>query len=202
MKYFINRENDMVFKKALELKKEDYVEVDLDSENIYVVENNEGVIGVFDYEGIVEFLIKNIGNVLIKYYRVDNVFKLATLVINDKPVLKLHTYAYNCMDLISLYNKYIDLGASEGDEAKAYYDITYLVDGVEFKARFEDINDLGIMLDELSDENIFKVDMNRGNRIIASMKYFDDRDDIFTLELFGKYEEASEFIDLFEEYLR
>ena len=200
MKYFINRENDMVFKKALELKKEDYVEVDLDSENIYVVENNEGVIGVFDYEGIVEFLIKNIGNVLIKYYRVDNVFKLATLVINDKPVLKLHTYAYNCMDMFELF-KYISKDNNMLDD-KVYFDITYLVDGVEFKARFENINDLGIMIDEIEDRNIIIVEMSSGNKIIANIKYFDDRDDIFTIELFNSnIHMTSELIDLFEEYL-
>ena len=202
MKYFINRKIGIMFREALEIKKDEYTAVDIKDNNVYTVETNEEIIGVFTYNELIEFLSNNNKNVIITYYHVGEVYKCGTLIISEKPVLKLHTYAYNCMDLISLYNKYIDLGASEGDEAKAYYDITYLVDGVEFKARFEDINDLGIMLDELSDENIFKVDMNRGNRIIASMKYFDDRDDIFTLELFGKYEEASEFIDLFEEYLR
>lgn len=202
MKYFINRKIGVMFREAIEIKKDEYTAVDIKDNNVYTVETNEEIIGVFTYNELIEFLSNNNKNVIITYYHVGEVYKCGTLIISEKPVLKLHTYAYNCMDLISLYNKYIDLGASEGDEAKAYYDITYLVDGVEFKARFEDINDLGIMLDELSDENIFKVDMNRGNRIIASMKYFDDRDDIFTLELFGKYEEASEFIDLFEEYLR
>lgn len=202
MKYFINRKIGVMFREAIEIKKDEYTTVDIKDNNVYTVETNEEIIGVFTYNELIEFLSNNNKNVIITYYHVGEVYKCGTLIISEKPVLKLHTYAYNCMDLISLYNKYIDLGASEGDEAKAYYDITYLVDGVEFKARFEDINDLGIMLDELSDENIFKVDMNRGNRIIASMKYFDDRDDIFTLELFGKYEEASEFIDLFEEYLR
>ena len=202
MKYFINRKIGIMFREALEIKKDEYTAVDIKDNNVYTVETNEEIIGVFTYNELIEFLSNNNKNVIITYYHVGEVYKCGTLIISEKPVLKLHTYAYNCMDLISLYNKYIDLGASEGDEAKAYYDITYLVDGVEFKARFEDINDLGIMLDELSDENILKVDMNRGNKLIASMKYFDDRDDIFTLELFGKYEEASEFIDLFEEYLR
>ena len=204
MKYFINRKIGVMFREAIEIKKDEYTTVDIKDNNVYTVETNEEIIGVFTYNELIEFLSNNNKNVIITYYHVGEVYKCGTLIISEKPVLKLHTYAYNCMDLISLYNKYInkDSEVTVNNEYKIYYDITYLVDGVEFKARFEDINDLGIMLDELSDENIFKVDMNRGNRIIASMKYFDDRDDIFTLELFGKYEEASEFIDLFEEYLR
>lgn len=202
MKYFINSRLGVILRDAYEIKRDDYTAVDIKDNNVYTVETNEGILGVFTYNELIEFIKNNNKNVIITYYHVGEVYKCGTLIISEKPVLKLHTYAYNCMDLILLYNKCIDLEASEGDKDKAYYDITYLVDGVEFKARFEDINDLGIMLDELSDENIFKVDMYRGNKLIASMKYFDDRDDIFTLELFGKYEEASEFIDLFEEYLR
>lgn len=212
MKYFINSRLGVILRDAYEIKRDDYTAVDVKDNNVYTVETNEEIIGVFTYNELIEFLSNNNKNVIITYYNVGEVYKCGTLIISEKPVLKLHTYAYNCMDLISLYNKYInkDYETTVNNEHKVYYDITYLVEGVEFKARFEDINDLGIMLDELSDENIFRVDMyrgnkltaSRGNKLIASMKYFDDRDDIFTLELFGKYEEASEFIDLFEEYLR
>ena len=190
-----------MFRKPEELKKEDYSIADVDSDNIYAIERNGELEGFYDLDGLYAFLsnVSAVDNIVITLYHVGAVYKLATLTVTgDKAILKLHTYAYNCFDLITLYEKYVKV-SPVGD---AYYDIKYLVDGVEFKARFENINDLGVMLDELDDKNIVKVEMFRDNELVAAIKYFDDIEDIFTIEVFRGIATVAEFIDLFEEYLR
>lgn len=201
MKYFINNKVGVMFRKPEELKKEDYSIADVDSDNIYAIERNGELEGFYDLDGLYAFLsnISATDNIVIALYYAGDVYKLATLIITgDKAIIKLHTYAYNCFDLITLYEKYVKV-SPVGD---AYYDIKYLVDGVEFKARFENINDLGVMIDELDDKNIIQLEMFRDNELVAAIKYFDDIEDIFTIEVFKGIATAAEFIDLFEEYLR
>ena len=201
MKYFINNKVGVMFRKSVEIKKEDYAIADIGSDNIYAIEKNGKLEGCYDLDGLYVFLsnVSVTDDIVITLYHVGVMHKLATLIIiDDKAILKLHTYAYNCFDLIVLYEKYVKVSPV----GTAYYDIKYLVDGVEFKARFENINDLGVMLDELEEENVVKVEMIKDNEVIAVMKYFDGIEDIFTIEVFRGIAVAAEFIDLFEEYLR
>ena len=201
MKYFINNKVGVMFRKPEELKKDDYAIADVDSDNVYVVEKNGELVGFYDIDGVYVFLsnVSAVDNIVITLYHVDAVYKLATFIVTgDKAILKLCTCAYNCFDLITLYEKYVKVSPV----GAVYYDIKYLVDGVEFKARFENIDDLGVMIDELDDKDIVKVEMFRDNELVAAMKYFDDIEDIFTIEVFRGIAVAAEFIDLFEEYLR
>ena len=103
-----------------------------------------------------------------------------------------------------LFNKLIDNSFKNQiiTNGKVFYDVTYKASGSTFCSRFDSIIDAGVLLDNLEDENIVKIDMVYDNNRVATISNFDDVDDIFTLYSTTHFGEISDIVDLFEQFLR
>ena len=203
MKYLVNNKVGIALKPK-DTKSDKYITVDVNKgDTFYIIEHNGEYVKTADYDGVVEYVNNHKDNVVITMYRTNETYKLATLFIGKVVYVKIHTFAYSCLDLVMLFNSLIEnVENQEITDGKVYYDVTYKAKNSTFKARFDSITDAGVLLDGLRDEDIVEVDMIKGDKRIVSLSNFDDYADIFTLCSYAHFSEISDIEDLFEQYLR
>lgn len=200
MKYLLNNEKGVLLRADV-VNSDGFTDIKTNvkrGSTLYVVQYSGGV-KELGYDELLEFLAEHSGNISITQYRVGDMYKYATLIIGNTVVLKLHTYAYDCMDLVSLYKTYQN---KIGVANKVYFDVTYKAYDSQFVSRFDSMVDAGCLLDELEDDNIVKITMITDNKVIASISNFDDSEDIFTLEITDDYSSVFDMVDTFEQFLR
>lgn len=204
MKYLVNNSVGIVMlPKYAGIDK--YITVDVNKgDTFFIIEHNNEYVGVFDIEGVEDFVEKHMDNISVTMYRTNEFFKMATLMIDKIVSIKIHSYSYSCHELIMLFNKLIDNSFKNQiiTNGKVFYDVTYKASGSTFCSRFDSIIDAGVLLDNLEDENIVKIDMVYDNNRVATISNFDDVDDIFTLYSTTHFGEISDIVDLFEQFLR
>lgn len=168
----------------------------------FIVEHR-GEIKHFDEVGLNSYLqsvgISGSERLSITMYNVSSQFKLAQLSFGEHIELRLFTYECCAYPLVEIFKRYY----KNNDKAYKYEYNFYADENTINQWVYYSYVELSKILDGVEEDYIHSIVLrDKNDNILAIIKDFDEKKDLYSLTITGSYIAVEHMIDIFEDFFR
>lgn len=172
---------------------DDYVEAEF-----FIVEHR-GEVRHFDKVGLNSYLqsvtISDSECLSVTMYNVSSQFKLGELTIGERVELRLFTYEFRVYPLVEIFKRYY----KNNDKAYKYEYNFYADNDTINQWVYHSYDELSKVLDGVEEDYIHSIVLrDKNDNILAIIKDFDEKEDLYSLTITGDYKAVEPMIDIFE----